>query len=195
MIELLVLVIIIFVVLMSLKLHLDTHSAEVDLVKSDFDHHDYLVRNLPDKEQAAHLLSMIRQHLITTVNYLRQKYPNDARVKRLIEKFDPDSLSESGPDSSYTSYSVNKGEKIVFCIRQRNEKEELLDLNTMIFVALHELAHIMTQSVGHTPEFWDNMKFLLRIAMSDLKIYDYQPFHQQPKPYCGIVISDTPLKM
>ena len=30
-----------------------------------------------------------------------------------------------------------------------------------MFVAIHELAHIMTESVGHEPEFWDNMGFLL----------------------------------
>jgi hypothetical protein len=64
----------------------------------------------------------------------------------------------------------------------------------MIFVAIHELAHIMTQSMGHTPEFWNNMKFLLQIATTDLQIYVYQPYHQKPQPYCGIVITDTPLK-
>jgi len=66
----------------------------------------------------------------------------------------------------------------------------------MIFVAIHEIAHIMTESVGHTDEFWENMRFLLAIAMSDdLQIYHYQPYHVEPKAYCGTMISDTPLKL
>lgn len=194
MIQLLVLIVIIVIVYVSLKMHLENISSEVDYVISGYDQHSYLVRNLPDKNKAADLLSLIRQRLITLTEYLRRVYPNDPRTQRLLEKFNPDKLSEGGPNGLYTSYSVNKGEKIVFCIRQRDQQEKLLDINTMIFVAIHELAHIMTQSVGHTPEFWNNMKFLLQVATTDLKIYAYQPYHQKPQPYCGIVITDTPLK-
>ena len=179
MIQLLVLIVIIVIVYVSLKMHLENISSEVDYVISGYDQHSYLVRNLPDKNKAADLLSLIRQRLITLTEYLRRVYPNDPRTQRLLEKFNPDKLSEGGPNGLYTSYSVNKGEKIVFCIRQRDQQEKLLDINTMIFVAIHELAHIMTQSVGHTPEFWNNMKFLLQVATTDLKIYAYQPYHQK----------------
>jgi hypothetical protein len=130
------------------------------------------------------------------VKYLSKTYPTDKRVARLREKFDPDQLSEGSADNGYTSYSVNKGEKIVFCMRQKNEMEELMDMNTMIFVAIHELAHIMTESVGHTKEFWDNMKFLLGNAIhQEVGIYTYQPYHTNSKQYCGTMISDTPLKI
>ena len=40
------------------------------------------------------------------------------------------------------------------------------------------------------------MKFLLREALSqDLQLYRYQPFHNDPIPYCGTMITDTPLKL
>ena len=39
-----------------------------------------------------------------------------------------------------------------------------------MFVAIHEIAHIMTLSVGHTEEFWNNFKFLLENAV-ELNIY------------------------
>ena len=107
--------------------------------------------------------------------------------------FHEDNLSESTPDHKYTSYSVNKGEKIVFCMRKKNQKETLESENIMMFVALHELSHVMTKSVGHTPEFWDNFRFLLKIAIK-LKLYQNVDFNSEPHEYCGTKITDTPLK-
>ena len=68
----------------------------------------------------------------------------------------------------------------------------LVDINTMMFVAIHELAHIMTKSVGHTPEFWDNMRFLLEEAIK-INIYKKQDFSRNPVEYCGTQITDSPL--
>lgn len=31
-----------------------------------------------------------------------------------------------------------------------------------MFVLLHEMAHLMTESIGHTPEFWTNFKKILQ---------------------------------
>ena len=66
-------------------------------------------------------------------------------------------MLETEETSKYTSYSLNKGEKIALCIRKKGEAKEFIEDNTIMFVAIHELAHIMTESVGHEPEFWDNM--------------------------------------
>lgn len=194
--QLLILIIIIFVIFFSLKIHQEGKSVEVDYVVAQKDSRPYLVRNLPDKEKAAGLMAEIRNNLLKLINHLKKQFPKDPRVNRLEEKFNPDNMSESSPDSTYTSYSVNKGEKLVFCLRQKDATQRLIDLNTMMFVAIHELAHIMTHSVGHTKEFWNNMRFLLDIAMSkDVGVYSYQPYHRQPQSYCGITISDTPLKI
>jgi len=196
MIELLVLIITILIVFISIRMHFDNKNVEVNYVLSKRDNREYLVRNLRDKDKAADLLSQIRERLLTFVSYLIKKYPNDERIIRLRDNFDPNQLSEGSSDSGYTSYSVNKGEKIVFCMRQKSEKEELMDLNTMMFVAIHELAHIMTKTVGHTDEFWENMKFLLENAiLEDINIYQYQPYHDVSQEYCGTIISDTPLKI
>ena len=67
-------------------------------------------------------------------------------------------------------------------------------MNTITFVALHELAHVMTVSIGHTQEFWDNFKFLLKFAIAE-GFYNYHPYHQQPMKYCGTMITDTPHKL
>ena len=67
-----------------------------------------------------------------------------------------------------------------------------MDNNTMMFVAIHELAHLMTKKIGHPPEFWDNMKFLLEVGVKE-NIYIKQDFANNPKDYCGMTITDSPL--
>ena len=188
----LVLIIIIFIVSFSLALQYETFSNEIIYVKSDVDGKVYLVRNLPDSKDAANLLATVKLKCVKLVGYLSEKYQNNPAIDRLILKYNPDNITESGKNSKYTSYSVNKGEKIVFCIRSRDGNEKLVNINTLIFVALHELSHIMTKSIGHTDEFWDNFKFLLREAIS-IKVYKYQDFRRKPVKYCGTEITDTPL--
>ncbi len=124
---------------------------------------------------------------------MKLKYPNDESVIRMNKKFNADNISESGKSSQYTSYSVNKGEKIVFCIRQKDENESFVDINTITFVAIHELAHIMTKSVGHTEEFWKNFKLLLEESIT-IGVYTKEKYSQNPKEYCGIKVTDSPIE-
>jgi predicted metal-dependent hydrolase len=111
---------------------------------------------------------------------------------RLLRNFNPNNFSENTPDSKYTSYSVNKGEKIIFCLRNKNAGESLVAPNVMVFVSIHELGHLMTKSIGHGPDFWLNFKILLKIAV-DNNIYKEQNFKKKPEEYCGTTITDTPL--
>ena len=172
--------------------HIEHLSNEVTFVTSTLDNKDYLVRNIQDKELAANMLAKMRMKLESICKFMREKYPEDEAVIRMNEKFNSDNITEAGKNNQYTSYSVNKGEKIVFCIRQKDEEESLVDENTMTFVSIHELAHIMTKSVGHTSEFWDNFKRLLKEAI-DNNLYNHEDYSKEPKDYCGIKVSDTPL--
>jgi predicted metal-dependent hydrolase len=88
---------------------------------------------------------------------------------------------------------VNKGEKIVFCLRSKDKFANLEDENVIMFVAIHELAHIMTISIGHTEEFWNNFRFMLKEAIK-MGIYIRHNFKKKPEKYCGTMITDSPLK-
>lgn len=165
---------------------------EVVYTRSSIDNQEYLVRNLEDKEKAADLLARVRIKLEKLCKIMKEKYPDDEAVKRLNERFHPENITESGKNNQYTSYSVNKGEKIVFCIRQKDEKETLVDENTITFVAIHELSHIMCLSVGHTPEFWDIFKRLLNVAVEN-QLYEKEDYTRSPREYCGIQVTDSPL--
>ena len=172
--------------------HLEHLSNEVIYVKSSVDNNEYLVRNLHNKDEAANILAKLRMKLEKICEVMKKKYPTDESVTRMNERFNADNITESGKNNQYTSYSVNKGEKIVFCIRQKDEHESLVDENTLSFVSIHELAHIMTKSVGHTPEFWDNFKRLLKEAIEH-KLYEKEDYNSNPREYCGIKVSDSPL--
>lgn len=124
-------------------------------------------------------------------NNMKEKLKDD--IARLVSNFNPDAFSETTPDSKYTSYSVNKGEKVIMCMRSKDSDEKLVKENIMTFVAIHELGHLMTKSIGHEPDFWNNMRLLLKIAI-DNGLYKNVDFNSTPKDYCGIKISDTPLK-
>ena len=60
-----------------------------------------------------------------------------------------------------------------------------------MFVAIHEMAHITTVSIGHNKEFWDNFKYLL-IKAKECKIYDPVDYSKNKTDYCGMTISDNP---
>ena len=91
-------------------------------VKSTVDDERYLVRNLPDKQESADRLARVRAKLLRLRKYLEQTHMSKPFVSQMIKNFDCSSsrFSESTPDAQYTSYSVNKGEKIFMCLRQRN---------------------------------------------------------------------------
>ena len=162
-------------------------------VESTVDGQRYIVRNMSDKQEAADRLARTREKLLRCMRELKQGHAEKPFVAQLLRNFDcePSRFSESTPDASYTSYSVNKGEKVYMCLRQRNDKEELVDENIITFVALHEMSHIGTSDVGHTSLFWNNFGWLLKRA-EEMKIYQYVDFAAHPVEYCGIHITDQP---
>lgn len=163
-------------------------------VRSNFDGRVYMVRDLPDKQAAADLLSKVRLRLEQLCEVVQRKFPDKPQVKRMLANFraDPDRFLEATPDAKHTSYNVNKGETIHLCLRQRNGADEsLVNENVMIFVGIHELAHTITRSVGHEPEFWNNFGWLLREAEA-AGLYTHTDFRAQPVAYCGVSITDQP---
>jgi hypothetical protein len=163
-------------------------------VKSTVDGQVYRVRDLPDKQQAADLLAKVRLKLKNFIAHLESSYPDKPQVKRLIQRFkaSPERLLESTPDAEHTSYSVNKGEKVHLCLRQRQGADEsLVNENVMVFVALHEMGHVVTDSIGHEPEFWNNFGWLLKEA-EKTGTYQYTDFKAHPVRYCGTKITDAP---
>ena len=77
------------------------------------------------------------------------------------------------------SYTINK-EKVYLCLR--DEKEEYYNLNMLIYVTAHELAHVLCDSIGHTDEFHAIFEALL-VELTDSGIYD--PKQEILLDYCA----------
>lgn len=170
---------------------------EVVYVDSAINGKKYLVRNMDDKQEAADLLAFVSTRLSYLVGYVisnSSKYPDKSEeIKMLQKRFNPDKISERGNGFNYgelSTYTVNKGESMVFCLRTRDSDEALHDRNTLLFVAIHELGHVASKSEGHNDEFKRNNEFLLKAAIES-GIYRYHDFAQNPKMYCGVKISSN----
>lgn len=178
-------------ILVSYLAYTTFYSENLESVKSTVDNKEYLVQDKSDAQEAANLIATIRQRLVLLVDHLIKTTPaDDTRIIMLKDNFNPDSLKEGMDNSGYTSYSINKGEQIVLCLRN---KDKLMDINTMMFVVLHELSHIATESVGHTPEFWENFKWILEESIN-IGIYQKKDYNRESVEYCGMTITSTPLE-
>lgn len=162
---------------------------EISQVKSTVDNRVYIVRKLPDALLAANKLAEINRKILKLIDNLKDE--DREGISTLKERYNPDELSETGLGAKYTSYSVNKGEKISICVRHKDK--QFIDDNIIIFVVIHELAHVMTKSIGHTPEFWANMAFLLEEG-EKIGIYKPENYKENPVDYCGMEINSTPYK-
>jgi cystathionine beta-lyase family protein involved in aluminum resistance len=180
-------IVVIFIFLIQAEKSLDNMTS----VKSSINDISYRVRKLDDKEQAANMLAETHNTLKQVCKILESSNPDDERVKRLIAKFPYTTIQESDGYGSQTSYSINKGEKIVLCLRSKDGTNKFVDKNVLLFVALHEISHIMTVSVNHTPEFWDNFKFVLKECQGK-GIYKCIDFSANPQSYCGITVTSSP---
>jgi|TARA_B110000967_G_C18900239_1_gene574286 hypothetical protein len=179
------------ILLLCLKIYLESDSFNLRCIVSEVDGNKYCVRERSKITLAADLLATVTQNLTELVEYVGEKYPNKENVKRLVDNFRPTKIQETLPTSKLTAYSENKGEKIAFCLTTQKQNNDLIDIDTLTFVGIHELAHVATITVGHNREFWDNFKFLLGEAKSS-GIYNPVDYKKNPKEYCGMTISDNP---
>lgn len=182
----------IFVIGVALKMYFESDAFNLKCIVSDVDGNKYCVRERAKLQLAADLLARTTQKLRQLVAYLGKKYPDRANCSRLVNNFDPKTVKEILPTSEFTAYSENKGEKLAFCTTTTKDGDKLIDQNTLMFVAIHELAHLMTVSIGHTQEFWQNFKFLLQNAVN-IKIYNPVDYKKKNKNYCGMTITDNPI--
>ena len=180
-----------FVLLISLKIYYESDAFQLKCIIASKDGNRYCVREREKLEPAANLLASVTRRCKDLVQYMGKINPEDDRVKRLVNGFNPKKIMETLPTSELTAYSENKGEKIAFCLNKNKVDDDLIDLNTLTFVAIHELSHIMTKSVGHKQEFWENFKFLLENA-KEAGIYQPVDYKKKPKEYCGMTINDNP---
>ena len=130
--------------------------------------------------------------------YIQEEYrlQNDPKLKELKEKVEPlfskdkkyigilsrindrDVMSEITLYKGDKSYTINK-HKIYLCLVDENDN--YYNDMMLLFVFLHEIAHVLCNSIGHTDEFNEIFDALLQEAAKN-NIYD--PSYQPMKDYC-----------
>ena len=70
------------------------------------------------------------------------------------------------------SYTINK-QKMHLCVKDENN--DYYSDNMLIYVALHELAHVLCDEIGHTPKFWAIFDEILEKAADT-----YDPITNKP---------------
>ena len=185
-------VIIVLVLFISYKIYCDSDIFQLKCIVSTVDGDKYCVRERKDIQKASDLLARITEKMKTLVDHLDKKYPDKDNVRRLVKKFNPRKIVETLPTSEYTAYSENKGQKIAFCLnKQKEDNDNLIDENTLMFVALHEMAHVASESIGHNTEFWDNFTFLIGEA-EEYNLYSPIDYSKKNAEYCGMTITSSP---
>jgi hypothetical protein len=165
---------------------------QLTCIISNVDGNKYCVREREKLQAAADLLANVTEKCKALVNYMDQHHHDEERVIRLVAGYNPQRIAETLPTSEYTAYSENKGEKLAFCLNKtKQDNENLIDESTLIFVAIHELAHVMTKSIGHKSEFWENFKYLLENAKT-AGIHQPVDYKKNKQEYCGMSIHDNP---
>jgi len=163
-------------------------------VTSSVDGQTYRVRDMSDKQEAADMMARIRVKMNKLKVHLEGAFPDKPQVKQLARNFEanPNRFYEATPDADHTSYSVNKGEAVHFCLREREGgNESLVKEDIVVFVAIHEMGHMITETIGHGPDFWNNFAWLLKEAEA-IKVYAHRDFRAHPVSYCGMKITDQP---
>jgi hypothetical protein len=173
-------------------------------VKSDVDNNYYLIRrgNMKGEyylKQSANTLGEINKRIVKLIDHLYKKYQDDMTkmyfIKKLQSGYNSNILSEAAIDSRYTTYTIDKQDMHV-CLRTRDKDEKLYDINLLMYVILHELAHLCNYDEsgnpieGHGKEFKE-IFYLLVVEAVKLGVYTYTDYTEKPQEYCGIMVSST----
>jgi hypothetical protein len=181
-------VILFFIIILTIYFYGQTNVS----IKSNIDGRYYTVKNNKLKQESADLLATVNKKLLDLVYHI-ENLPNKPIYSDNLKRFKPDKVHENVLNFD-TTYTLDKGSYMAFCLGPRYEGNlSLYDLNTMMYVAIHELAHVASNSVGHTDEFKINFADLLRKAIS-IGIYTYIDYSANPVEYCGIKLTKSILK-
>jgi len=122
-----------------------------------------------------------------------RRYESYEPVNNLLRGFNYEAIYEHRPlNARNVAYSVDKGRRIVLCLRDPFNDGRVIDPDILMFVVLHESAHVANNEWGHGPRFWSIFKYLLQCA-SELNVYEPRDYSKHPVKYCGFVISHNPL--
>jgi len=164
-------------------------------IKSSVDNKVYTVKKIYDNpSEAADILARLNAINKQVIEHMLKKYEGTAlepNVRFMASNYNGDVMHEHTPRSTInTSYVLGKGDEIRLCLRDK-KTGKFFEMNTLIFVNLHELAHLFDFKFGHERVFWDGFRVILQNAV-ELKLYNPVDYRKHAAKYCGMHITDNP---
>ncbi len=155
----------------------------------------FLVHKDKDKQEKANLLGKLVENLYLLKNHLvknKEKLSEYSEYIDLLAKNFIESKTvvyETDPESNLTSYSVNKGEEISFCLRSK-KTGSLHDINLLTYVGIHEISHIACPEIGHGDLFKKIFRMFAQESVN-IGIYKKVDYSELPIEYCGMILSSS----
>jgi hypothetical protein len=176
---------------------------ETVIIKSEIDNNSYIIRSGKKSKKylidSANTLGIINKRVEKLITHLKEKYNtndnNNLFIEKLIDNYNPSILSEAAIDNRFTTFTVDKRDMHI-CLRTRDKKEELYNIDILMYVVLHELAHLCNYDndgnpiIGHGAEFKKIFRLLV-IESMNIGIYKYTNYITSPVEYCGIIINSS----
>jgi len=141
------------------------------------------------------LFSVMVENMLKLKNHLVKNKDNFPQYKgyliQLEDYFDENrtTIYETDPSSNLTSYSINKGEELSFCLKSK-KTGKLHDINLLMYVAIHEMAHIACPEIGHGNLFKKIFRFFCEEAIT-IGLYKKDNYDTNPVEYCGMILSSS----
>ena len=133
-------------------------------------------------------LFILKNHMVKNINNFNSFEPYIKQLKNNLSE-SRTVIYETDPESNLTSYSVNKGEELSFCLKSK-KSNQLHDINLLMYVAIHEMAHIACPEIGHGELFKKIFRKLAEEAIN-IGIYKKVNFSEVPTEYCGMILSSS----
>lgn len=155
----------------------------------------FLVHKDNLKKEKANLLGDVVEKMYILKNHLVMNSDIFSEYKEYIKQLEVNFnqsrtvIYETEPESNLTSYSVNKGEELSICLKSK-KTGELHELNLLMYVVIHEMAHFACPEIGHGNLF---KKIFKKFAQEAIKIgiYKKENFESNPIEYCGMILSSS----
>ena len=157
---------------------------------------------------ASELLYEIDKRIHILLSHLNMKYSLNntsptlqIKINYLIFKYKSNNIKENFPNTYLgygkkpdSSFTLNK-QIIAICLRHEKTKK-LHDINELMFVSIHELAHMGNVDkngllYGHNKSFWCLFKFLLHEA-EEIGIIKNKDYQNNKIEYCNTTIHANP---
>lgn len=145
-----------------------------------------------DKKKYKYLL-IIERNIITIINYMynnrHTKFEDICDIiEQTFDKLDDLNIIDNMNNDKLTSYTINK-KTFVFCIQSKTKDDMYYDVNLLMFVVLHEMAHFLCPYYdGHDDYFYKIFNILINVAV-ELGLYTKINFKKEPHEYCGLMIN------